>query len=363
MRIAQYLHDSYWKPVVPRNMANGMGGSETALISLSHEWAKKGHDVINVVPIENPFTQSYEEGGSVSYVSNENYYEILTNFYSDVLISWNTCDIFGIPDIRKNTNLAIVEVQMSKLMDLWSELDEVIDFYCALSEWHKHYMLSDVSFLTDSKVKVFPNGINLSDFDPKVGHPGDGPYTFYYASSSDRGLVHLLDAWPRIRKAFPESTLVVAYGIESFATHKYSHYVFGDAIHKIEEGLKQDGIAYAGKLGKSELYNLTHQADALLYPCDTFLPTETGCIAVLEALASATPAVLTDCDCLEQEFAKVSFMSPLPFSEDRFVEAVEILMNDKERYERLQVDGLSLANSRDWSGIAEKWQAFFQQNL
>lgn len=349
-------------------MQQGLGGRETALVQLGEQWARKGHEVINLVPVEAPYHRRFNGGGSVTYADNEITGKYLSNFGSEALISWEEPRLFSIDAIKRNIDFSVVEMQVAHLyvtMDDGESLDPYIDGYAVLSNWAGDFLVENEPNITKDKISVLPNGIDLARFpDPKFGHPGPGPYSFHYASSPDRGLHHLLNIWPRLREKYPDSVLHIAYGAEKWANEiKWSHNLQSEIALDVLEGLDQEGVINHGKIGQNELHQIIKQSDLLLYPCDTLQPTETGCITIIESLASGTPVVTTNADCIESEFKDVTLQSTLPFSEEAYLERIDYALTDTKIYEYLQTSGREFAETRSWDVISDQWITYLENGI
>lgn len=367
MKIAQYIGGSgSWGDVSPTTMKEkGLGGRESALVHLSENWAKQGHEVINFVPTGE--THYYQHGsGSSTYISNNKAGAYIKDFKVDVFVSWEEPRILGVPELRRNMGLAIIEMQVSN-MSTSPEIDAVTDAYAVLSPWAGEWLCTQEPNINPEKLVVFPNGVDITRYNnspvPGYKNHSDSP-KFYYSSSPDRGLNHLLKMWPQIRSEFKDAELHVAYGFEHWAYNiMWSHNMQAEAALDVIEGVKQEGVIYHGKIGQNELAAIQESCDALLYPCDTMQPTETGCITVVEAGAALSPAVLTDCDCLPTEFAETALFTPLPLDVDEYIDQIIRLLEDDNLYITLQHNGRALAEARHWPLIANKWLKFFEESL
>lgn len=365
MKIVQYLGGAgSWGDVTPETMnKKGLGGRETALIQLAENWAEMGHDVVNFVPTRLPSGTP----GRCRYVNAPQVGSYLQNFGADVLVSWEEPRLMD-DQFVENVGLAIIEMQVAHL-DTKPEYDRNTDVYAVLSDWAGGFLAKQSEDIDERKLKVFPNGVNLRRFtEARAGYPIDArqdpskyPWEFYYSSSPDRGLNHLLNCWPLLLDRFPNAVLHVAYGIEKWVgSTQWSHNMQSEAALDIAEGIKQDGVIYHGKIGQDELAQLQISCHALLYPCDPMSPTETGCITVVEAGAACSPAIITDADCLGAEFSDSAEVTRLPFDPDGYVATISDVMKDPDRYTALQNAGLELARERSWPLIAEMWDEMFK---
>lgn len=357
MRIAQYLGGAggTWGDVSPETINKGLGGRETAFVHLGEEWAKMGHDVISFAPNRDV----YQAGAR--YIPQAGAKSHLTAFENDALVSWEEPDIFKHPEIVNNANVTALEMQVAHLPSYTGESEPGTDFYAVLSRWAGDF-LRQQAIGEDDKMVVLPNGVKLDRYpEPKYGFK-DNPYKhFYYSSSPDRGLDHVLRIWPRVREVYPGAKLHVCYGADTWINQMlWTHGQSAQAALNIRDGLTQAGVVYHGKVGQDVLAQIQHQSDALLYPCDTMQPTETGCITIIEAGAACTPVVTTNVDCLESEFLDSTMMVALPFNDDDYIDAIQLVVDNEETYIDLQQKNRVLAESREWSKIAAQWITEFE---
>jgi glycosyltransferase involved in cell wall biosynthesis len=377
MKIVQYLGDSPWGDVTPKTLQEqGMGGRETALVQLAENWAQQGHEVINFVPVEATCRSEYLGGpesppGESLYINSEMTSDYLMNFPSDVIVSWEEPRIFIAPEIRELTKLKIVEMQVAHLQVQLHEhavnCDDFIDGYAALSPWAADFLVENEPAITPEKISILPNGIDITRYPDPPRYddaPGPPPYRFFYSSSPDRGLHHLLRLWPRVLERWPGSTLHIAYGAERWINQcKWLHNMQAEMALYIENNLKQPGVHYLGKIGQVDLAKLQKSCHALLYTCDTLQPTETGCITAIEAMAAGAVPILTECDCLPSEFEGAAAFAPLPFDDDAYLEAMSSVLDDPTNYQSLQFAGRNFAEERSWHNIAQQWSQWFEASL
>lgn len=365
MRIVNVMPAAAWGAIGYELLEQGCGGRETALLQLSKEWAKEGHEVLCYVPRETvehiPFG-----AGTVSLAPESMAPDALRSVPFNAVVSWEEPRVFAdhsILDAQAHA-VRITEYQVANPPP--GSLDDVPPGACftaALSEWHGRYLAEQG--INPGDIRVFPNGVDSARY-PSGAAVDRGP-RFVYSSSPDRGLSHLLELWSELKSEIEvhrasklqTATLHVAYGIDHWTMYsRYSHNLDGHMAATIIEGLEQPGVVYEGRIGQGRLAQIQQSCSLCLYPCDTTQPTETGCITLVEAAAAGCPAVTTDCDCLGEEFSDVHVVVPLPFDPDAYIEAtVESYGNVNHLRER----SLEFAASRSWKLIAQKWIDFFSE--
>jgi glycosyltransferase involved in cell wall biosynthesis len=363
MKIVQYIKGAAgWGEVGPDAIDRGLGGRETALINLSREWTADGHEVVNFVPRQ----KAYRHWRQGTFVATEHYLQHMEDFGADAVVAWEAPYALADKRIVENCNASVVEMQVADV-HLEEDQEQFVDRWAVLSDWAGEYLASRTPALTPSKLVTLKNGVDTNRFPTATAKEfPKPPFNFFYSSSPDRGLKHFKHLWPEITKKYPGSKLRVAYGVETWlGNSRMLHRAMAEDAREVEEVLRMDGVEYQGKMGQRDLAKMMIASDALLYPCDTVQPTETGCITVVEAAAAGCPMVLTDADCLESEYTdKGAEVVELPLDaagRQRYLTAIETLMEDEERYKMRQAQGAELVKERDWNKIALDWTLMLKE--
>lgn len=101
------------------------------------------------------------------------------------------------------------------------------------------------------------------------------PFSCIYISNWARGLETDLDIWDDIHKEFPDATLEIYYGNETWSNWS------PEKVKQIEKRIKDlecKGVTNVGMVGHLKLAEALKNASILLYPCQTY--SETWCLAV-----------------------------------------------------------------------------------
>ncbi len=176
-----------------------------------------------------------------------------------------------------------------------------VDLLCALS--HKHAeVMRPTTALPAEKWRVMYNGVDTEAFKPGMKIPG----RCLWASSHDRGLHHVLEAWPEVRAAVPHAELHVFYdinGLERFAKMGPTYVPFlaelqRRSIYEIEmmRRLKNHGVFLGGSVSRERMQREMAQAEVLAYPCDPVRFTETYGCTVAEVMSAGCVPVLCFAD-------------------------------------------------------------------
>lgn len=381
MKIANVLLSNVWGEVGPAALERGIGGREGAMIYLSREWARMGHEVTNFVDTEqgqrfveplNPEDNSWQYqglnmNGFHEYIPLNLCKPMLANFPWDVAIAWECPSVFKDQRILNNIKLKICEMQVCHFggEEQWSAAD-FCDYVAVLSDWHGQFLLNSGLDMEEDELVTLPNGVDMSRYPVEKMEPFDPekPFKFVYSSSPDRGLWHLLQIWPKLIKDFPDSELTITYGAQKWIDfNKWSHGRAAEMAVDLERLMKQKGVKDIGKVGQSELAKLQLEATAWPYPLDAMNATESGCITAIENAAAGNPIITTNCDCMPSEFGSIGRIVELPFDVDNYYHAIKDVLTDETYYNNLKARGRHLAFQRDWSIIANEWTNLFHKDV
>ena len=346
------------------------------MIRLATEWAKLGHEVTNFVPTKE--ARRYDETMEVRRYNGLPYMEevgsgfheyvplnltkpMLAAFPYDAVVAWECPSIFEDERIRNKQKVRLTHMQVAHLNEIeMPAANEYATGLVALSEWAKQFLVN--SGLTQKNLYVRPNGVDITQYPLERVKNKPDQMSFVYSSSPDRGLEHLLSMWPKIREMWPKANLFVGYGVDRYVEDvKWAHSKVGEMSLNIIDGMKQTGVIDVGKIGQKRLAELQLNATAWLYPADTIQATETGCITAIENMAAGNPCFMSDADCLEPEFGKVSIVNPLPFDEEDYLSELYNVIEHPNVYIRMSEMGRKFAESRDWGKIAPEWIDLFKE--
>lgn len=369
MRIAQYLSESPWGDVTPENLQNGMGGRETAVVQLAEKWGEAGHEVITFAPVSEINHRVTANGGKITYLNPAGVVGGLSAFRPDLFLTWEEPRLAAMPDVQDSCGAIVMGMQVAHIIpdDIAAMALTKLDQVVCLSQYAKDVLVNDNSqYITQDKVSIIPNCVDISLFtqdNDKARVP-----TAIYSSSPDRGLQALVHAWPLVVKKLPDAQLNICYGVEGwFKNILFSH--ARDGMHAVEIrdflGFDNDlvqsknpspGVNYHGKVGQAKIRQLMSESHCLAFPCETQSPTETGCITVVEALASHTHPVLGDSDCLKTEYGEVATFVDTPVDYQEYADKlIEGLQGNLPSQSQKMEYGYELASQRDWKNAAEMY--------
>ncbi len=335
-----------WEEWYPGTLETGIGGSEEAVIRLSKELTKKGY---NVVVYGNPGKNRGDYDG-VLYLNS---WEIDFDDFFNIFIGWRSPRIFSTPVCAKRKYLWLHDVHKPEefTKGILDNLTKVI----VLSKYHRNLFPT----IPEKKILYSANGIDISEIDGITVERN--PFKMIYTSCPSRGLEHLLDWWPDIKKAVPAAELHVYYGFGNFIKGNKNRPEKMKWVDEMMAKLNQEGITFHGRKGHGEIAKATLESGLWVYP--TEFP-EISCITAMKCQAYGAIPITTGYAALE-ETQRFGLKAPL----EKLKELVITFMKDFEQkgleYEAWNEIGrqemIDWARKEfNWERVAEQWTKDFQ---
>jgi len=356
-----------------------LGGSESAVVFMARELARRGHRVRVFCNCESGASavELPKQRGPGLYDGVE--YADLTEFPE--FVETGSCDVFvccrhlrGLAaPVRSKVNVlwahdAIPKPVARQMMSLMYKVDRLM----VLSEFHKEQFGRHLS-VPDERYVVTRNGVDLElvdealsgGADDRLGAcPTDGlerdRNRVIYTSRPERGLDVLLEMWPELKQRLPELKLAVAWYENPGADGQMADYLA--ALRRAAEALP--GVELLGALSKKELYREIAGSGLMVYPA--VFP-EVSCISMMEAAACGTPVVASRYCALKETVAdgETGVLVPGdPVSGEyqrRFVAAVVGLLGGGKRWGEMSEAARRRVEERyRWAAIAEEWEGVFE---
>jgi len=259
----------------------GLGGSEACIIKFSEYLVKLRGDSMNLIVVCNCEQDRVYNG--VQYINLYKFPEFVSTFKIDYCFIHRYTEYVQVCIENNIKNIYIVLHDLFREGEILPSSDNIKNILC-LSNWHKKYVES-VFPIYSHKTKVITYGIDVPRGPVLVNKI---PYSFIYPSFPHRGLIPLLQMFPRIRERYPSATLNVFCNTKlEWSQKNCKEYM--DVTDKLLAEV--EGVVNHGWVSQEVLRRFWQTSQVWLYPC-TFM--ETYCRLTLEAAISKTLVVTTD---------------------------------------------------------------------
>lgn len=318
-------------------LANGMGGSEEAVVYLSRELVKRGYrvTVFGEVPEAYDDWVDKKKNQAVSY---RPWQHIDRRDTFDTMIVWRAPQFAG-------------QFKANKiLIDMHDKLPEgmVKPFKNATYMFKSQYHASLYPQITN--YSVVGNGIDGSQFknevSKKVGSVG-------YFSAYYRGLECLLDMWGEIRKEVPKATLDVYYGWQSWVGAEGEDDFYQRMCKKLDD-LKDQGVTEHGRVDHEQLAKAMQETQVWAYPTEF---EEIYAITATKAREAQCQSVYTGVAALKETARGIEIPSEHiytdPEAQKAFINTVVKELKDPSKLK-------AKVPNRYWKDVAKQWSSIIE---
>lgn len=379
-----FVADGGFAPWTGSDILNkGVGGSETYIIEMARYIQKQGF--FKVIVFCNCSSHTIFEG--VEYIPIINYPPFIKN------VEFHTCVISRFSEYLptaiygKAENVYLVLHDLTPSGNVIPVHDKLKKIFC-LSEWHVEYFLNIFQQFKDITMPFY-YGIDETfgkytfgkyTFRKSVAKPVEDlvkpvedlaqPFKkvekvekvenkFIYSSFPNRGLLQLLQMWPRIVDKFPNASL----HIYSDVNGKWVNNVAGELMQQIRDLLKETennkmlNIFYHGWVKKADLAEAWKSTQYWFYPC-TFM--ETFCLTAVEAALSKTLAITNGLAALQNTVGDRGICIPgdpstTEWQDAALGELLSIMADDaSQKREELIEKNYEWASKMTWENQAKK---------
>lgn len=378
---------------------HGIGGSESAVISISKELFNLGFSVTVLNDcVSNRARPGIYNGVKYAPISTL----AATNYDFDIVISVRTVipftpfelydqvkqpsprdwDFALFQQLRNQQQLKIVWLHdtfcwgdhiLEKLV-----VNKYVDELFTLSDWHTSYtthnqhgprrnveVLKRHIFQTRNAVNKWVEWVDVRKKDPKL---------FVYNASVTKGMVPLLEhIWPRLKSQFDDIKLIVIGGYYNFSNE--SDNPAENTVLKFKEQYKNDdSVTFTGIITQKEIAGILARASYMIYPAA--FP-ETSGISALESIYHNTPLLTCRFGALEETVAdNTSYfidyaitpnsLFPNINSEhqiNKFVDMVLGAVNNPYLHQQKQYACNIIKDIVTWDTVALQWKQHFYRKF
>lgn len=333
-----------------------LGGSETALIAMARELARRGRRVACFC--NTSVIQTYD---NVFYAPVSHFFLMARTVKIPILMASR----FPYPfqkGLRTDCNLLwLHDVQGSAMNEPLLPLMSHVDLVFVLSDTQAAELMRRHQ-IPPKKIIKTRNGFLPEYFAQEVPARQREPMSLVYASRPDRGLGEALEVFKILRLSIPQAVLHVC------AYTPWNDLEKDRDLAHFMPLLRSPGIIYHGGLSKPELMQLFEKTQLLLYPNVTEL--ETSCMVAIEAMAAGLPVITSDRGALPETLADgvggrvIAFGNGDEiFIRDLASACLELLTNSTA-WETLSRTARKRAwDTYRWEQVAAEWDRLFEQVL
>ncbi len=269
----------------------GVGGSETYIIEMARYIQKSG--MFDVFVFCKCLTEENFEG--VTYKPLNDYYAFIKQNYIHTCIVSRYSEYLPVTfkGFTENVYLVVHDLTPSGIV---IPVDKKLKNIFCLTEWHVEYFTQFFPSLKNITVPFY-YGIDFHKFSRNKESKLyiKEQYKFIYSSFPNRGLLQLLQMWPKIYEFQPHASLHIYCDING----EWVNQVEGEMMKQIKQLMTEQNnlnIYYHGWVNKQTLADAWNTADIWFYPC-TFK--ETFCLTALEAALTKTLVITNNLAALQ----------------------------------------------------------------
>lgn len=339
----------------PWSLKTGIGGSEEAIIRLSKRLTEQGYQVT-------VYSMPGAKAGEYDGVTWKNYWEFDGRDEFDVLVGWRNPWMFDTKYNARKSYLWLHDVMPEG--EFTEERLNNLDKVLVLSNYHRSLFPN----IPDNKIWLSANGIDGEEFDGSETHERN-LHSIIFASSHVRGLPHILEIWPDVKKAVPDAEFHFYYGRDSYvAVHKDNPERL-EWLEKQEQLMEElDGVYDHGRVSQAEIAEATMSCGIWAYPCP--FP-EISCITAMKSQAGGAVPVASNFAALNET---IQYGVKMPMLDDngvgvwneeirdKYKEALIDMLKDTDKQESIRKEMIPWAKKNfSWTQVAKDWITEFEK--
>lgn len=337
-------------------------GTVTGFFNIAWGLAERGHTV-------DAFCEC-KENVVGSKLGGANFYNIDREQVSDtydVYISVNEADMLR---GRPKDKLKIVALWLNDFSYCSPGWDEHVDVYACPSETHGLYIRSRGEVPT-GKLDHVPLCVSWELHDEAFPRR---PGSIAYCSSPDRGLHHLLAAFPQVRERVPNANLSIYYRLKPWyenviATRPLDGTHMRWRADQIKASLDEmgwngeRGVTVVGPVSPRRMARELRQSVVMAYPCDPVRFTEGFSAAVLDACAAGCVPIIAGVDALPEVYwGAAHVISGNPGERSKaWVDTICLALTDEGFAAEVRAGARARAREFSRAKVAAQWENLFSR--
>lgn len=341
----------------PSDTKKGLPGSEECAVYASDELARRGHKVTIYM---NPPTNSgwRSNTSNPQWISEDWFHNNENKEMYDLVLMWRRYD--------QETGR-----KRSKIVFLWPHDSPRggfefpnFDGVCVLTEYHRTQFQNAFPGFNKIPYVICGNGIVPEQFENPMSFTN--PYSVGYFSNYARGLFVLLVIWKDIRREFPEATLSICYGRQTWGN--ISDQSMQNLVNLINI-CKSEGVTEHGKVGHEELASIMKNTSVWAYPANSLGWAETFCITAVKCQVSGCIPVTTRIGALNETVHPDAPSAPNITDNKSIQDYKEVLLKTLRRIRDSNPEDvikerqkyINFASKWSWSSCVDKWLELYNK--
>jgi tetratricopeptide (TPR) repeat protein len=275
-----------WNPDILRGSGFG-GGSETAVVEMSTRLAALGHFVKVITNCGEAKEYNGVHWENPDYLNH-------ADLAVDVCIVWRMANLLDSP-VAMHARIRVLWLHDTVAHFATKENMAKVDYVFTLSKWHRDHIAAEYAGigLRDEQVIQTRTAVpNIERFNSgALKYIPRDPYKFIWTSSLDRGLDIMLKMWPNIIGRYPQATLHIFYGFESWEKYHPDDTRI-PALKAMIANLAEWGVTLRARVTPAQLAEEYLSAGVWAYPNRVF--PEIACVSLYEAQVAGCAVVTSD---------------------------------------------------------------------
>jgi len=340
-------------------------GSESSFFNLARGLSEIGHHVDVYCDATHPIDKCAKlSGARVIHINND------PGAHYDVYFSINEPDQFRrIPS--NATGLRILHQQLNDFGYCQPGWEHFVDILAFVTPVHRDNIAHMAPGMSKEAITWVPNSLNI-EFSQQFRDLPRVPRSMTWCSSPDRGLHHLLDIFPQIRKEVPEATLKIYYRFQPWYDQIVNTTLpTAEVAKSIEASLQklgrngENGVTLVGPVPNVEMAKVLAQTEIMPYTCDCATFTEGFSVSTLDACAAGTVPIISDTDAIGDTYRDVAvILPPHPAQhKETWVKTIVGLMKNDEERRSITRNAREFAQTFSRQKVAKQWEALMLRNL
>lgn len=286
---------AYPPDILDREDGKTVGGGEAGALQTAFQLAALGHDV-TYLSVASPGVHK----GVIFRSGRDTLHVYLEGAPWDAILCWSTAAHLSL----LSGDEPVLFVQQLNDLSLpwgwWNYVDVLVSPSWTHAAVMGHYLPQGVGLAQH----VVGNGVDLTQFPWPSIPPSERPMQVGWWSSPDRGLHHLLRAWPLIKQQVPSARLRIFYQVKKYIDESWQWggrpSLIGRILEKALIETRSLNVELIDQIPRRALARHQQETRVQAYPCDPEGFTEGFATSILEALSAGCLTVTRRVDALPE---------------------------------------------------------------